>query len=618
MSERTSIHDRNRDSRLFLGRAVLAAVVVLAMTLVLVGRMTHLQIVNHQHYSTLSQQNRVRTVPVPPTRGLIYDRNGVLLAENTPSFRLVITPEQVKDLDDTIERLGQLIELRDADITRFREAQRRQRRFEEVPLKLRLTEEEIARLAIDRHRFPGVEVRAQLTRHYPQGEHAVHAIGYVGRINAQDLTRLNSTNYRGSTHTGKTGIERYYEEILHGQIGVEQVETNALGRVIRTISRTEPERGTDIYLTLDIALQRAAEQALGEHTGSIVAIAPATGEVLAFVSKPMYDPNLFVNGIDVEDFRLLQSDYDRPLFNRALRGQYPPGSTLKPIIAMAGLEHGTITAEDTILCQGYYTLPDVDHRYRCWNRTGHGWQNVTDAIVESNDVYFYDLGYRLGIDAMSAFLAPFGIGSRTGIDLNGELSGILPSREWKRRSRNEAWFHGETLITAIGQGFMLTTPLQLAQATAIIANRGQPVTPRLLLATQPSNGERVATDPSYGEPIRLNNEQRWDQIIEAMRLSVHGPRGTARSISRGIGYQIAGKTGTSQVFTIAQDERYDAEQLARRLHNHALFVAFAPVENPQIALAVLVEHGGGGGTVAAPIAREVLDAYLNKDRGDAP
>ncbi len=600
---------------MFFGRVLLASVVIVVMMLVLIGRMAYLQVINHQHYSTLSQQNRVRLVPIAPTRGLIYDRNGVLLAENRPAFRLVVTPEQVPDMERTLAELAQLVELRDVDLERFEELRRRQRRFDEIPLKLRLSEEEIARLAVNRHRFPGVEIQAQLTRHYPLGAEAVHAVGYVGRINAQELEQLDATNYRGTTHIGKTGVERYYESLLHGTVGFERVETNALGRVIRTLERNPPIPGADIHLTLDIELQRVAEAALGEHTGAVVAIAPATGEVLAFVSKPGFDPNLFVNGIELDEFRALQSDRDRPLFNRALRGQYPPASTVKPFVGLAALEHNTVTAQDTVFCPGFYRLPGIDHRYRCWNRHGHGHETLTDAIVESCDVYFYDVSYRLGIDAMSSFMAPFGFGKPTGIDLNGELAGILPSREWKRRARNEAWFHGETLISSIGQGFSLSTPLQLAHATAILANRGVRVTPRLLMAVRtPDSEEPTPVEPDRSaERIQLRNEQHWDEVINAMRLSVTSPRGTARRIATP-DYQIAGKTGTSQVFSIAQDGHYDASQLARELHNHALFIAFAPVQDPQIAVAVVVEHGGSGSAVAAPVAREVMDAWLLKEK----
>jgi penicillin-binding protein 2 len=616
------IKDQQAERRLLFRRALVASIGMLVLLLALLVRLVHLQVGSYQHYAMLSQENRVKLIALPPPRGLIYDRNGVVLAENRPSFRLVLTPEEVKDVDDTLHRLGQIVELSESDLTRFRELLARTRRFQEVPIKLRLTEEEVARLAVDRHRFPGVEVQAQATRHYPLGPTAVHALGYVGRINARELQRLTEeervANYSGSTHIGKLGIEQHYQDLLHGTVGVEKVETNALGRVIRTLEYTPPVPGKDIYLSLDIRLQQAAEAALGEHTGSIVAIAPKTGEILAFVSQPTYDPNLFVNGIDIESYKALQQDRNRPLFNRALRGQYPPGSTVKPLVALAALEHGVIGLGDTVYCPGYYMLPGVDHRYRDWKRTGHGRVDMTEAVAQSCDVYFYDVAYRMGIDDMSSFLQKFGLGARTGIDLAGELTGIMPSRQWKRAARNQPWYHGETLITGIGQGFMLTTPLQLAEATATLANRGKRIMPHLLHAVGEAGSDRQTPfrQPPH-KPIKLRHERHWDYVIESMRQVVHGKAGTARGIAKELTYQIAGKTGTAQVIGIAQDAKYDASKLAREHQDHGLFVGFAPAQDPEVALAVVVEHGGSGGAVAAPIARQVLDAYMELKRSDA-
>lgn len=617
------IKDQQAEQRLLFRRALVAGLGMALLLLVLIGRLLHLQVVSYQHYSMLSNDNRVKLVALAPPRGLIYDRNGVVLAENRPSFRLVLTPEEVKDIDDTLRRLGETIELSESDLTRFRETLSRSRRFEEVPIKLRLSEDEVARLAVDRHRFPGVEVQAQATRHYPLRGIAAHAIGYVGRINAQELQRLTeqgrAANYSGSTHIGKLGVEQYYEDLLHGTVGYEKLETNAVGRVIRTLERTPPVPGKDIHLSLDIRLQQIAEAALGEYTGAIVAIAPATGEVLAFVSQPTYDLNLFVNGIDIESYQALQRDPNTPLFNRALRGQYPPGSTIKPLVALAALEHGVVRANEEIHCPGFYMLPGIDHRYRDWKRSGHGPVDMTKAIAESCDVYFYDIAYRVGIDFMSSFLGEFGLGQPTGIDLAGELSGLMPSREWKRVNRNQVWFHGETVITGIGQGFMLATPLQLAEATATLANRGRRIKPHLLHAIGDGNSGQqpnLFKQPPH-KPITLRSERYWDDVIEAMRQVVHSRTGTARSIGRGLEYQMASKTGTSQVVGIAQDAKYDAETLARYLHDHALFIAFAPIEAPEIALAVVVEHGGSGSRVAAPIARQVIDAYMELKRADA-
>lgn len=608
-----------------LRRALVATLAVLALMGVLLGRMTYLQVLGFQHYSTLSHENRVKLVAIPPTRGLIYDRNGVLLAENRPSFRLIVTPEEVRDMDDMLRRLGQVIELSEGDLERFRDLLARKRRFEEIPLKFRLSPEEVARFAVDRHRFPGVEVQAELSRHYPHGEVAVHALGYVGRINPQELQRLEEdgklANYSGTSHIGKTGVERYYQDLLHGTVGVERIETNALGRPIRTLERDPPIPGQDIYLTLDMRLQRAAEAALGDYSGSVVAIDPKNGEVLAFVSKPGYDPNLFVNGIDYATYQDLQRDHDQPLFNRALRGQYPPASTLKPFIGLAALEENTVAASSTVYCPGAYQLPGNDHRYRCWKRAGHAHTNLYEAIAESCDVYFYDVAYRLGIDAMSRHMDAFNFGRRTGIDLSGELSGINPSREWKRAAKGESWYHGETVIAGIGQGYWLTTPLQLAQATAILANRGHRIRPHLLYGRRPANAERPIRhlpEPA-GDPIELKNDRHWDEVIAAMRGVVHGRTGTARRVSEEMEYEMAGKTGTSQVFGLPQDRsEYDPEEIALRLRDHALFIAFAPIEEPRLAVAVVVENGGSGSAVAAPIAREVIDAYLALDTEAAP
>jgi penicillin-binding protein 2 len=619
MSPRTVIRDPQDERRLVARRCIVAALVMLLLVGVVLGRMAYLQVFSFEHFSTLSQQNRIRVVAVAPTRGLIYDRNGVVLAENRPSFRLVVTPEQVKNLEQTLGRLQEIIELSDSELAEFKELAARRRRFEQIPLKFRLSEQERARFAVDRHRFPGVEVEAQLARHYPLGELAVHALGYVGRINPQELKALEASgeaaDYSGTSHIGKNGIERYYEDVLHGSAGTERVETNAAGRAIRALERVDPTPGRDLVLTLDIRLQQAAEQALSGYSGSVVAIDPRSGEVLALASTPGYDPNPFVNGISSEDYRALQQDREQPLFNRALRGQYPPGSTVKPFVGLAALEHGAITSEEKIFCPGFYQLPGVDHRYRCWKKTGHGWQSLIDAIAQSNDVYFYDVAYRLGIDAMSEFMQRFGFGAATGIDIHGELAGIMPSRQWKRAVKGQPWYHGETLITGIGQGYTLTTPLQLAQATAVLANRGWSVRPHLLRSVGEPGAEQAALAEKAAAPVKLKQKAHWDEVIEGMRQVVHGARGTARKVGEGMRYSMAGKTGTAQVFGIAQDAKYNADELAKKLHDHALFIAFAPIEAPELALAVVVENGGSGSGVAAPIARKVLDAYTELTGG---
>ncbi|WJW75931.1 penicillin-binding protein 2 [Thiohalobacter sp. IOR34] len=617
MARRITIKDNLLESRLFMRRAIAALLGAALLLMALVGRLVYLQVVAHEHYRTLSEHNRIKLEPIPPNRGLIFDRNGVLLAENLPSYRLEVIPEQVADMDTTLQQLGELVEIRPYDLERFEKARRRMHAFEGVPLRLHLSDDEVARFASNRHRFPGIEIRAGLSRHYPLGREAAHVIGYVGRINEQDLQTLDEANYRGTTHTGKVGIEKTYEDVLHGTVGYREVETNAQGRTLRVLERQPPVPGSNLYLTLDARLQQAAEAAFGDYNGSAVAIDPRNGAVLALVSLPNYDPNPFVKGIEYRDYQALQSDPDRPLFNRALRGQYPPGSTLKPFIGLAGLELGVTTSHSHTFCPGYYSLPGQEHKYRDWKRGGHGTVDLLGAISQSCDVYFYDLARSLGIDRMHDFLAQFGFGAKTGIDIVGELGGLLPSSAWKRRTRNEPWFPGETLISGIGQGFNLATPLQLAVATAALGSYGKLYRPHVVRALQPpADGslQPVHLDPPRQIPI--HERHNWETAIDAMIEVVHGRRGTARRIGQGIDYRIAGKTGTAQVFGLAQEEKYDAEKIAKRLHDHALFVAFAPADEPRLAVAVVVENGGSGAAVAAPIARRIFDAYFGEGQAD--
>jgi penicillin-binding protein 2 len=613
--EPSTIKDHAAEGRLFL-RRVLWAVFLLALPiLALAVRLLYLQVVEHEHYTTLSRDNRVKILPIPPTRGLIYDRHGALLAGNMPSYRLEITSEQVKDMAATLQDLGALVELTEGDLARFHRLRTRMRRFQGVPLRFHLSEEEVARFSVNRHRFPGVDIVAVLSRHYPFAEHAAHAVGYVGRIDEKELQRLDPANYSGTSHTGKSGVERSHEEVLHGQVGVQQVETNAQGRLLRVLGKTSPTPGRNLHLTLDMGLQIAAERALGEFTGSVVAIEPATGEVLALVSKPGFDPNPFVNGIEVQDYAALQRDPNQPLYNRALRGQYPPGSTVKPFMGLAGLEHGLISPTQSVWCPGYYRLPGSEHRFRDWRKEGHGRLDLNRAVVESCDVYFYDLANNLGIDRMHDFMSRFGFGARTGIDIGGELPGLMPSRQWKRNARGQPWFPGETLIAGIGQGFVLSTPLQLANATAALAMRGQRIAPRMVGAVaDPNTGELEAREATLLESVPVIDSAHWEHTVASMIESVHGARGTARSSGAGAPYRIAGKTGTAQVFGIRQDATYVASEVPEKLRDHALFVAFAPAEQPRIALAVIVENGGSGGGVAAPIARTILDYYLLGER----
>lgn len=606
-----TIKDHLFESHLFLGRAVAILVFSGILVLALLSRLIYLQIVAHEHFTTLSDDNRVKIVPEPPNRGLIYDRSGILLADNLPSYRLEITPEQVKDMEATLEAIEQLVEVRDIDRKRFENLRARKPRFQAIPLRFHLSDEEVARFAVQRHRLPGVEIQAGLSRHYPHGKLGVHALGYVGRIDEKDLQKVDSSNYSATTHIGKVGVEKSYEDFMHGAVGYRQVETNAQGRIIRVLERTAPSPGLDLYLTLDTHLQAVAEQAFGSFSGSAIAMDPQNGDILAFVSLPTYDPNPFVNGIEVKDYRALQEDEAQPLFNRALRGQYPPGSTIKPFVALGALEQGIVSDQASTYCPGFYTLPGKARKYRDWKRNGHGSVALRNALIESCDVYFYDLALSMGIDRIYSYLGHFGLGVRTGIDISGELPGLLPSREWKQAARGEPWFPGETLITGIGQGFTLTTPLQLATATAALANDGRRIRPRIVFAQQAPDGDSlIPIESSSLKAVPIQQYQHWTTIIEAMTAVVHGTKGTARRIGQDLKYRIAGKTGTAQVFGLKEEEKYDAEAIAEKLRDHALFIAFAPVENPRIVVAVVVENGGSGGAIAAPIARKILDQYL--------
>ncbi len=612
MAYRAQVTDHSYQARLFRRRALVAAVLCVLLILALLGRLAWLQVVEYSHFADLSENNRIRLMALPPNRGLIYDRNGVVLAENRPTFHLEITPEQVDDIDKLLEELGEIVELREQDIKQFKRDLRNNRPFESISLRSRLNDDEVARLAVNRHRFPGMDISARLSRYYPHKHLTAHVVGYVGRINEKELKTIDVGNYRGTSYIGKTGLEKYYEQALHGQTGQQNVEVNAEGRVLKVLDKTPPTPGQDLVLGLDIELQQVAEQQLGDLAGAIVAMDVKTGDVLVYLSKPSFDPNLFVHGISVKKYRELQHGVDKPLFNRALYGQYPPGSTYKPFTALAGLETRVMRANEDVLCAGYYQLPnDEDHKYRDWKKDGHGHTDVTDAIEQSCDVYFYELSYRLGIDRMHAFLSRFGFGEKTGVDLYGERSGLLPSREWKRRVHGKIWYPGETLIAGIGQGYMLTTPLQLAMATTALANRGELVSPRLVTELRTVDGETLEAMPVRRRDIKLKQPYNWDIINRAMRKVVHGPLGTARATGWKIKFKMAGKTGTAQVFSIGQDEEYDAETVKRKLRDHALFIGFAPYKNPRIAVAVIGENGEHG-SAAAPIAAAIMQRYFDK------
>ncbi|RDH91875.1 MAG: penicillin-binding protein 2 [endosymbiont of Seepiophila jonesi] len=594
-----------------MGRIIVAAIIVTLTLLLLLTRMLYLQVLNHEHFTTLSLDNRVKLEPRPPTRGLIYDSHGTILAQNLPAYSLDITPEKTPDIAATIQALSEIIPINEDDRKRFKRLRQQRRRFDSIPIRVRLSDEEVARFAVNQHRFPGVDVQAKLLRDYPLQEQTAHVLGYVGRINKQELQQIDASNYSGTTHIGKNGVEKTYENQLHGSVGLQQVEVNAKGRVLRVLENQPPQPGENLHLFLDMDLQAAAMEALKDYNGAVAAIDTRTGGVLALVSKPGFDPNLFVEGISSKAYKALRDSLDKPLFNRAIRGQYPPGSTVKPFIGLAGLEKDVVSFNQQTYCPGFYQLPGHEHKYRDWKKTGHGQMAMEDAIIQSCDVYYYELARTLGIDRLHDFLTTLGFGSRSGIDLTGERSGLLPSREWKHKARREPWYPGETLITGIGQGYFLTTPLQLASATATLANRGQHIRPRMVESIDLPDGTQKATRMESTQLSQVDPEH-WEQVIHAMQQVVEGLRGTARRI-RSDHYSIAGKTGTAQVFTVKQDEEYDEATVEKRKRDHALFIAFAPVEEPRIAIAVIVENGGHGGSVAAPIARKVMDRYLLRE-----
>lgn len=602
--------DYPRESRRYNGRVIVAGLLVACCIGLLIARMSYLQIVNHEHFTTLAQDNRVKLIPLPPTRGLIYDRNGVLLAENRPVFSMEIIPEQADDLLTTIDALKGIIEIKTTDIERFHKLRRHKRRFDSIPIRVNISLQEAALFSVNQHEFPGVAIKAQLSRIYPQADITSHTLGYVGRISEKDLQSIVASDYAGTSHIGKIGVEKSYESTLHGKVGLEKVEVNALGKKVRVLEQTPPEPGKSLRLHIDVKLQEIALNAFGEQNGALVAIDPNNGGVLALVSKPGYNPNLFVEGISYKDYKALQSDDNKPLYNRALRGQYPPGSTIKPFVGLAGLYTHTISPETGHYCAGYFQLPGHEHKYRDWKKGGHGSVNLDIAITQSCDTYFYKLASDMGVDQLQTYLSNFNFGKKTGIDLVGEKKGVRPSRRYKKkRFPRQAWYPGETVIMGIGQGYFLTTPLQLAAGTAAIANGGTYFSPRVVAEIMDDDsGQNTLISPAL-HTIPINNPEDLADVKRAMAHVVEGPRGTAKRI-RNDHYRIAGKTGTAQVFTVKQDEEYDEDKIAKTMRDHALFIAYAPIENPQIAIAVIVEHGGHGGSVAAPIARQLMDAYL--------
>ena len=589
-----------------------AGIIALILAAILLARLYSLQVSQYARYQTLSLDNHIRLQALSPVRGLIMDRNGVVLAQNTAVYALKVTPERVPDMDLMLAEVGQIVDLSDREIIAFKQASSRRPGFKKQVLKTQLNDAEAAKFAVNEYRFPGVTLEAVLHRDYPFAELTAHFLGYVGRISEKDQNRLEEEKYKGISHTGKSGIEKQYEHALVGNTGFEEVEIDAHGRTLRTISREGAKPGDNLRLTIDIELQREARRALGASRGAVVAMDPSSGEVLAMVSNPSFDPNLFVDGIDHATYSALRSLKDKPFLNRALYGRYAPGSTIKPIFAEVVIEEG-IDPEESVFCPGWYMLPGSTRQYRCWKKTGHGQVDLHAAIEQSCDVYFYEMGKRLGIGQMSDVLKKFGLGSQSGVDLPGEPDGLVPTAEWKLATRNEPWYPGEDLITAIGQGFLMTTPLQLARVASILANRGRVVQPRLLMSkNDPLSGEPKDSNTKKNTRNLQINTEVMDRVIRAMTAVMSSPRGTARMSGRRSAYSIAGKTGTAQVIAIAQGEEYDEDSLKEEFRDHALFIAFAPVENPKIAIAVVVENGGSGAGVAAPVARKVLDHFFLK------
>lgn len=605
------MQDWARETRITHGRVTVLAVLMVLVMVGLLYRYFSLQVIQNEEFRAQSDRNRIAVRTVAPTRGVIVDRSGNLLAVNQPSFTLAITPERAEDLDNVLITLSDLLGLTETDIELFKEARKRRRPLSPVPLKYRLTDEELAVIAVNKHVLSGVSVLSELTRHYPEGDLLGHALGYVGRIGIDDVDESEKEAYRGISHIGKVGLEAYYEDVLRGGLGVSRVETNARGVELDVIDRIEPVPGAELTLHLDIELQRVAAAAMGDMRGAVVALDPRTGGVLSAVSSPRYDPNKFVNGISFSDYAELRDSRDAPLLNRVIQGQYPPASTIKPMLGLAGLNRDLITIDTAIPDPGYYQLPGDPRRYRDWilrvRGTGHAEEmNLRDSIAQSCDVYFYELANRFGIDALAESLDDFGIGSVTGVDLPSEKRGILPSSEWKRRVIGSSWYGGETLIVGIGQGYMLATPMQLAVATAALATRGTAFKPMFVAAV---DGRSVEPEPL----LNVSAETAyWDEVFAGMVDTISSVRGTAFGMRSGLTYSVAGKTGTAQVVGIAQDATYDEEALSEYQRNHGWFIAFAPVENPEIVLAVLTENSGGGSS-AYPVARAMLDYWMSRD-----
>ena len=611
---RAPIRDHHAESALFARRSIVAMFLVVVVLFGLLLNMYQLQVLQHQQYQTRSNDNRIKVVPLAPNRGLIYDRRGRLLAENRPVLSLEILPERVSDLDDTLSRLQQLLDLSDQQLEQFEHQRRRERRFDHVTLLENLSEQQAARFAVRQHEFPGVSIEARLIRYYPHGEALTHALGYVAKINRNDLQRLSaeqqSANYAATRTIGKLGIERFYEQQLHGSVGYQQIEVDIRGRAVRTLSVQPPSPGSDLTLELDLELQQFVYDLLGDMRGSIILLDPRDGAVRAMVSKPSFDPNWFVQGISTEQYQGLLNSRHSPLLNRSTQGGYPPASTIKPHLAILALEQGIIAPHTKIWDPGWFQITGVDHRYRDWLAWGHGWVDVDTAIVESCDTFYYDIALRMGIDTISEHMAHYGFGEFTGIDIHEEAIAVLPSRAWKRARFNQPWYAGETVSIGIGQSYWTSTPIQLAVSTATLIRRGERPVPRLLHSLRTGETETTAA-VEYKAPLVLANPANWEVAIKAMNRVVSNIKGTAHRAFLGATYSSGGKTGTAQVRSIAQGQTYNADEVEEKYRDNAMYIGYAPVNNPQIVIMIAIENAGGGGSIAAPLARQILDYYFS-------
>lgn len=602
------VKDDRQEIKIHRDRINILISFVILLSFMLAIRLVYLQILQFKRYETLSLKNQMSVIPMPPPRGIVLDRHGVVLAENIPVYVLEITPEHVTNMEDTITKLRQLIpSISDEDLENFKRARKQNRSFVPIPIKLKLTQDEVATFAIHQYQFTGVSIKAQLMRYYPLGEITAHLLGYVGRINVDELKKVDSTNYRATNFMGKSGIEKFYEDILHGQVGYQQVETDVSGRTIRVVNKQNPVSGEKLYLTIDSRLQKAAYEAMKDKRGAVVVIDTRKREILAMVSAPSFDPNIFVNGVSAAQYQKLSNIHDRPLYNRAVRGLYPPASTVKPFVGLAGLDKGVVDTHFSIFDPGWFRLPGVSHPYRDWKKGGHGVINLKRAITVSCDTYFYQLGNKMGITALNKMLSQFGFGQLTHVDLQEEAPGILPSIDWKSKTKGVPWYPGDTLITSIGQGFMLASPLQLANAVATMSQKGERYRPHLLLKSVQTDKSKVHKYRLIKEKsVQLNDQANWDVVLEAMHAVITSDEGTGYRFGHHPPYSVAAKTGTAQVFGGSQYEKRRNQKIPEYLRDHSLFIAFAPFEKPEVAIAVMIEND----VLASAVARQVLDNYF--------